>query len=240
MQQYTSKHIYTVLTLSSMKKKQKNKKRHLIRNFFLGFFALCTAAGLVFTGIFLLWASTLTMPTVDIIENQRKDTSTRIYDKTGEILLYDMQQDVRRTVVNLDDISDYVKEATISIEDSGFYKHHGIEPLAILRAIIKNLQKGDLFGGQGGSTITQQVVKNTLLVNEKKLSRKLKEWVLAVKLEQDLTKDEILEIYLNEVPYGGTKYGIEEASQGFFGKHAKDLTIAESAYLASLPQAPTY
>jgi 1A family penicillin-binding protein len=219
----------------------KNKlTRHHFKKIFLGITALGVAFVLIFSGIFLLWASTLTMPTVDIIEKQRNNLSTRIYDRTGEILLYDMHQDVRRTVVPLTDVSDYVKHATIAIEDSGFYSHYGIEPLAIFRAIVRNLQAGDLLGGQGGSTITQQVVKNTLLVNEKKISRKLKEWVLAIKLERDLTKDEILELYLNEVPYGGTKYGIEEASQGFFGKSAKDLTLAESAYLAALPQAPTY
>jgi len=177
---------------------------------------------------------------VDIIETQKNGLSTKIYDKTGEVLLYDMHQDVRRTVVPLDQISDYVKKATISIEDSGFYSHHGIEPLAIVRAVFINLKDGNLLGGQGGSTITQQVVKNTLLVNEKKLSRKLKEWVLAIKLERDLSKDAILELYLNEIPYGGTKYGIEEASQGFFGKSAKDLNLVESAYLAALPQAPSY
>ena len=202
--------------------------------------ALVFALGLIFTGVFILWASTLTMPTVDIIETQKNGLSTKIYDKTGEVLLYDMHQDVRRTVVPLDQISDYVKKATISIEDSGFYSHHGIEPLAIVRAVFINLKDGNLLGGQGGSTITQQVVKNTLLVNEKKLSRKLKEWVLAIKLERDLSKDAILELYLNEIPYGGTKYGIEEASQGFFGKSAKDLGLVESAYLAALPQAPSY
>lgn len=210
------------------------------KNVFLGILALGTAFVFISIGIFLLWAATLTMPTVDIIEKQRSGLSTKIYDSTGEVLLYDTQQDIRRTFVPLAEISDDVKHATIAIEDSGFYSHFGVEPLAIFRAIVRNLQDGDLLGGQGGSTLTQQVVKNTLLVQDKKISRKLKEWVLAVKLERDLTKDEILELYLNEVPYGGTKYGVEEASQGFFGKSAKDVTLAESAYLAALPQAPTY
>ncbi len=210
------------------------------KHVFLGIAALFLASTLIVGGVFLLWASTLKMPTIDIIEKQRSGLSTKIYDKTGEVLLYDMHQDVRRTFVPLTEISDHVKEATISIEDSGFYSHFGVEPFAVFRAIVRNLQDGDLFGGQGGSTITQQVVKNTLLVQEKTISRKLKEWVLAVKLERDLTKDEILELYLNEIPYGGTKYGIEEASQGFFGKKANELTLAESAYLAALPQAPSY
>ena len=218
----------------------KIRDKFFVKNILLVIVAIVFALGLIFTGVFILWASTLTMPTVDIIETQKNGLSTKIYDKTGEVLLYDMHQDVRRTVVPLDQISDYVKKATISIEDSGFYSHHGIEPLAIVRAVFINLKDGNLLGGQGGSTITQQVVKNTLLVNEKKLSRKLKEWVLAIKLERDLSKDAILELYLNEIPYGGTKYGIEEASQGFFGKSAKDLNLVESAYLAALPQAPSY
>ncbi len=222
------------------KKKKREKRFRLLKKILLPIIALGFAGGFILSGIFLIWASTLTMPTLETLEQQQSGQSTKIYDKTGKVLLYDMHQDVRRTVVPLDEISDYVKYATIAIEDSGFYSHHGVEPFAVLRAIIRNLQNGDLFGGQGGSTITQQVVKNKLLVSEKKISRKLKEWVLAVKLEQISTKDEILELYLNEVPYGGTKYGIEEASQGFFGKSAKDLTIAESAYLAALPQAPTY
>jgi len=217
-----------------------SKRRHHIRNFFLGLIALGFAAGFVLAGVFLLWASTLTMPTISIIEAQRSEQSTKIYDRTGEVVLFDMHQDIRRTVVELDDVSDHIKNATIAIEDAGFYEHYGIEPLAIVRAVVRNLQEGDLLGGQGGSTITQQVVKNTLLVQEKKISRKLKEWVLAIKLERELSKDEILELYLNEAPYGGTKYGVEEASQGFFGKSAQDVSIAEAAYLAALPQAPTY
>jgi len=223
---------------------QKNKKgwhfSFSFKRLFLGIVVLGIACTFIVSGIFLLWASTLTMPTIDIIEKQRENMSTKIYDRTGEVLLYDMHQDVRRTVIPLEDVSDYVKHATIAIEDANFYNHFGVEPFAIFRAIVRNLQDGDLLGGQGGSTITQQVVKNTLLVSEKKVSRKLKEWVLAVKLEKDLSKDKILEIYLNEIPYGGTKYGIEAASQGFFGKSAKDLTLAESAYLAALPQAPSY
>src|SRR5690606_10388292 len=98
----------------------------------------------------------------------------------------------------------------------------------------------DLLSGQGGSTITQQVIKNSLLTQEKSVTRKLKEWVLAIKLEQALTKEEIFELYLNETPYGGTIYGIQEASRQFFGKEATNLSLAEAAYLAALPQAPTY
>jgi 1A family penicillin-binding protein len=198
------------------------------------------AMGFLFAGVFVLWAASLTMPSLEAVEQQKFEQSTKIYDRTGQVLLYDLHQDVRRTVIPLAEMSPYIQYATIAIEDDNFYNHFGIEPLAIVRAVLTNIKNGDLLGGQGGSTITQQVVKNSLLVNEKKISRKLKEWVLALKLEREMEKDEILEMYLNVIPYGGTKYGIEEASTAYFGKSAKDLTVAEAAYLAALPQAPTY
>lgn len=198
--------------------------------------ALCFIAG----GGLLLWAAQLTMPSLDSVEQRRIEQSTKIYDRTGELILYDLHQDVKRTIVPLAEMSAHIKNATIAIEDDNFYNHFGIEPTAIVRAVLTNLAQGDPLGGQGGSTITQQVVKNTLLERDKTISRKLKEWVLAIKLEQQLSKDEILEIYLNESPYGGNKYGVEESSQAFFDVPASDLTIAQAAYLAALPQAPTY
>lgn len=188
----------------------------------------------------MLWAANLTMPSWESVEARRVEQSSKIYDRTGEILLYNMHQEIRRTVIPIEDMSPHVIHASIAIEDAHFYRHRGIEPSAIVRAIVRNLQQGDLLGGQGGSTITQQVVKNTLLEADKRVSRKFKEWVLALKLERQLTKDEILELYLNESPYGGNKYGVEEASRAFFDKSAADLTIAEAAYLAALPQAPTF
>lgn len=195
---------------------------------------IITAAGLLF------WVSTLEMPDLSSFEERRVLQSTKIFDRTGEIMLYDLHQDVRRTVVPFENISRNLKNATIAIEDDQFYNHFGIEPMSILRAVFTNLTQGDLLGGQGGSTITQQVIKNSVLQREKTITRKVKEWILAIKLERLLTKDEILGIYLNESPYGGTIYGVEEAAQAFFAKNATDITLAESAYLASLPQAPTF
>lgn len=221
-------------------RKKRYDHTHPVRNFILACVALVVAASFIVGGVFLLWAGSLTIPTIEAIEAQRREQSTKIYDRTGNVLLYDMHQDVQRTAITLDEMSDHIKHATIAIEDDGFYSHIGIEPLAILRAVVRNLQDGDLLGGQGGSTLTQQVIKNTLLTQEKTVTRKFKEWILAIKLEQVVSKDEILELYLNEAPYGGTKYGVEEASQAFFGKPASELTITESAYLAALPQAPTY
>ena len=186
----------------------------------------------------LIWLSTLEIPDLSSFEERRVLQSTKIYDRTGEIMLYDLHQDVRRTVVPFDQISPYVKNATVAIEDDQFYNHFGIDVKAIIRAAVSNVQEGGL--GQGGSTITQQVIKNSVLQREKTFTRKAKEAILALKLEQLKTKDEILEIYLNESPYGGTIYGIEEASRAFFNTSAKDLTIGEAAYLAAIPQAPTY
>jgi 1A family penicillin-binding protein len=189
-------------------------------------------------GLFI-WISTLEIPDLSTFEQRRILQSTKIYDNTGEILLYDLHQDVRRTIVPFEDISYHIKNATVAIEDDQFYKHFGVDPKAIVRAALSNLTAGDLLGGQGGSTITQQVIKNSILENEKRLKRKIKEAILSMKLEKILTKDEILNHYLNESPYGGTIYGVEEASQAFFGKSAKDLTLPEAAYLSALPQAPT-
>lgn len=202
----------------------------------IGFFVL----GLLVAGGLFIWISTLEIPDLSSFEQRRIQQSTKIYDRTGEVLLYDLHQDVRRTIIPFEDISFNVKNATIAIEDDQFYKHFGIDPMAIARAAIANLLKGDLLGGQGGSTITQQVIKNSILENEKHLTRKIKEAILAIKIEQVLSKDEILAHYLNESPYGGTIYGVEEASQSFFAKNASDLTLPEAAYIAALPQAPTY
>lgn len=198
---------------------------------------LFVASGLIY------WVSTFQIPDLESFEKREVIQSTKIYDRTGKVLLYDLHRDIKRTVVPIEEISRNIKNATVAIEDEDFYQHKGIKITSIIRAVLANLIEGNLIEGsysQGGSTITQQVVKNSLLNSEKKISRKLKEWVLALKLEKILSKDEILGIYLNEAPYGGNIYGIEEASQSYFGKNAFDLTIAESAYLASLPNAPSY
>ena len=210
------------------------KHRKLIKNLFL-FGSALSVFGL---GIILLWVSTFKIPTLDSFEERKVTQSTKIYDRTGKVLLYDVFENIKRTVVPFEDISVHIKNATIAIEDTEFYDHNGVRPLATLRAVFLQPLRGK--GVQGGSTITQQVVKNSILTSERKISRKIKEWVLAVRLEQVLEKNTILNIYLNETPYGGSIYGVQEASQRFFGKDAKDATIAEAAYLAALPQAPTY
>lgn len=201
---------------------------------------LLFVAALIAAGGLLLWVSTLEIPDLQAFEHRRVLQSTKLYDRTGEILLYDFHQDVKRTLVPYEQISRHIINASVAIEDDTFFEHSGIRPLSIVRAALANIRGGNLLGGQGGSTITQQVVKNALLEQEKKLSRKVKEAILAIKLERMLSKEEILTHYLNESPYGGTIYGVEEASRAFFGKSAADITLAEAAYLAALPQAPTY
>ncbi len=210
--------------------------KDIIIDTFLAFFIL----SLLSIGGLFVWVSTLEIPDLSSFEQRRVLQSTKIYDRTGEVLLYDLHQDVKRTIIPFEDISRNIKNATVAIEDDTFYTHWGVRPMAIVRSVINNIITGKgALGGAGGSTITQQVIKNSVLKNEKKLTRKIKEAILAIKLEQVLTKDEILNTYLNESPYGGTIYGVEEASQAFFGKPAKDITIPEAAYLAALPQAPT-
>lgn len=188
-------------------------------------------------GVITIWLVSLKIPDFNSFEDRKISGSTKIYDRTGEVLLYDIHEDVKRTVVPLGSININMQNATIAIEDAEFYNHQGIRPTSIIRAVLANLFSTGRT--QGGSTITQQLVKNTLLTQKKTITRKIKEWVLAIKIEQVVSKDKILELYLNESPYGGTIYGVEEASKTYFGKSASELGIAESAYLSAIPQAPT-
>jgi len=162
--------------------------------------------------------------------------STKIYDRTGENILYEIHGDQKRTLVSLNEIPNNVKNATISIEDKNFYKHGGISIWAMVRTMITNV----LYNrSAGGSTLTQQFVKNAILSNEKTFTRKIKEIILAQKIEKKFSKDEILQMYLNEIPYGSNAYGVEAASRKYFGKSVKDTNLAEAAILAALPQSPS-
>ncbi len=196
--------------------------------------------GVILIGLLLIWVATLKVPTLDNFTDRQVSSSTKIYDKTGTTVLYDVHANIKRTVVTGDQIPLTLKNAVVAVEDKDFYKHGGIQPKAILRAVISQVIPGLSGPSQGGSTLTQQLIKNTLLTQEKSISRKVKEWVLAIKLEKIMTKDQILVAYLNEAPYGGEMYGVEEAAQTFFGKHISDIDLAESAYLAAIPNAPSY
>lgn len=209
------------------------KKFKKIRTLFLaGSFLL-----ILLTGIAAIWVLMLDIPDFEAFGQRKIIQSTKIYDREGRVLLYDIHSDVRRTIVSYEEIPRHIKNATVAIEDSSFYNHRGIDFSSIGRAFLINLFSGRIR--QGGSTITQQLVKNTLLTPERTLNRKIKEAVLALKVEQALSKEEILHFYLNEIPYGASAYGVAAATEVYFGKDVKDLTLAEAAYLAALPKAPT-
>src|SRR3989344_1653054 len=149
--------------------------------------------------------------------------STKIYDRNQK-LIYEVYSEQRRTPVTLEGLPPYIKEATISIEDKDFYKHYGFSPTGIARATFSIFFKHKL---QGGSTLTQQLVKNALLSPERTVRRKIREFALSMFVEGIYSKDQILEMYLNQIPYGSTAYGIEAASELYFNKKAKDLTLSE-------------
>lgn len=164
--------------------------------------------------------------------------STKIYDRTGTVLLYDIHRNEQRTLVAIKNIPDSVKLATLVAEDRGFYRHQGFDLKGIARAIVVDVLRGKK--AQGGSTITQQFIKNALLSPEKTVTRKIKELVLAYQIEQRFSKDEILQLYLNEIPYGSTAYGISAAARIYFDTDVSRLTLAQAAVLAALPRAPSY
>ncbi|HRH26984.1 MAG TPA: transglycosylase domain-containing protein [Parcubacteria group bacterium] len=209
-------------------------KRHGVRNILLFVFS----SGIIVASLLLIWVSTFKIPSLDTIEERKIGQSTKIFDSTGKILLYDVYQNAKRTAIPFEEIPGYIKDAVVSIEDKDFYTHKGFKPTSFIRAVVVNLLSAEF--AQGGSTITQQVVKNSILVGDKTITRKLKEIALSLKLEKVISKDQILSMYLNENPYGGTVYGVEEASQVFFGKSSREVTLAEAAYLASIPQRPSY
>ncbi len=196
------------------------------------------AATMLLLGSVTFALVSLSLPDPNKLNARIVPQSTKIYARDGETLLYEVHGEAKRTLVKLDEIPDFVKQATIAIEDKNFYSNPGVDWRGILRSIWVDVTSGSL--AQGGSTITQQFVRNAILTREKNWTRKIKEAVLAIEIGQKFSKDEILQLYLNEIPYGQNAYGVEAASQTYFGKHAKNITLAEAAYLAALPQAPTY
>ena len=175
------------------------------------------------------------LPSPDRVQ-RKEGFSIVLYDRNMKPL-YDIYSDKNRIPVPLTDMPDYLKKATIAIEDKDFYKHQGFSTKGILRAMVNILT---FRGLQGGSTLTQQLVKNVLLTSERTLPRKFKEFILAVQIERKYSKDEILQMYLNEAPYGGTMWGIEAAAQGYFDKSTRDINFTEAVILAGLPQRPSY
>ncbi len=185
-------------------------------------------------GIYLFIFKDLPQP--NQLTQDAQIVTTKILSRDGEVL-YKIYKDENRTLVKLDDIPQYLIDATIATEDKDFYYHRGFSISGIIRAAIANGHSNDI--AQGGSTITQQLIKNRLLSRERTIQRKLKELVLAILVETEFSKNEILEMYLNQVPYGGSAYGVEEAAQRYFGKSVTQLNLAESTMLAGLPAAPS-
>lgn len=200
------------------------KKRYLFSMFFLAFVLLS-----------LYFFVLRDLPSPKELITREQEISTKIYDR-NDVLLYTIYKDKNRTPVKLSQIPENVRLATLAAEDAEFYSHAGFSVRGIMRAIVKNIKEGRI---EGGSTITQQLVKNALLSSEKTYVRKIRELVLSVEVEMNFSKDEILEMYLNEVNYGGNIYGIEEASEHYFGKNVEELTLSEASLLAGLPQSPT-
>ncbi|MEX1112256.1 MAG: transglycosylase domain-containing protein [Candidatus Andersenbacteria bacterium] len=199
---------------------------------------LLVVAGVGFlfiAGTVLWWSRDL--PDPQKIEESRLEESTKIYDSTGTHLLYEIGE-AKRTFISIEELSPLLAQATLAAEDDQFYEHHGLDFLGIIRGVILKPLSGQR--AQGGSTITQQLIKNSILTSERTIQRKAKEAVLAIELEQRFEKDEILEMYLNAIPYGSRTYGAEAAAQTFFGTSARNLSLAQATTLAALPQAPSY
>jgi len=199
----------------------------------VGFSALSVflVLGLIVTIFF-----SFTLPRVANADKLVGEESTVFFDQEGKVL-YTVYEDENRENIPFEDIPEIVVQATLAIEDDQFYKHKGYDLGGIIKAVLSEFGVG---GRRGGSTITQQFVKNTFLSSQRTYTRKVKEIILATRVERRFSKNDILEMYLNKIPYGGTAYGVQKASDVFFGKDAKDLTLAEAAVLAALPKAPSY
>ncbi len=211
----------------------KQKRLHFFSRL-LVFLIILFIVGLI-SGFIVLSYFARGLPSPDQLTQRDVPETTKIYSQDG-VLLYEIYGDVKRTFVKLDEIPQYLKEATVAVEDKEFYNHQGFDIRGYLRAAFRTLSGERL---EGGSTITQQVVKNTLLTQERTITRKIRELILSIEIERRYTKDEILQMYLNEVPYGGQAVGIGAAAEMYFGKSAKDLTLSEATLLAGLPQAPS-
>ena len=201
---------------------------------YLGLIALFgTLAGIFAMFVMFAWfARSLPDPNKIV---RREGFSTKILDRDGGTL-YELYQDYNRIPIEITDVPKQLQQATIAIEDKEFYTHQGFSTWGMIRGLLRGITRGR---AQGGSTLTQQLVKNVLLTNERSLPRKFKELVLSLQIERKFSKDEILQMYLNEAPYGGTAVGIAAASERYFGIEPKDLTLTQSAILAGMPQAPS-
>ncbi len=215
--------------------RRKNKKSWLF-----WFLTLSLSGGLAISiglGLYLIVVYK-TLPSIEEIDARRVPQSTRIYDREHKVILYEVSGDEKRIVVPIEETPESLKNATIAIEDQNFYEGPAFNWRGILRAVWVNFKQGRI--AQGGSTITQQLARNAFLTLDQTIARKVKELLLAIRLSRHYTKNQILGLYLNEIPYGPTIYGVGKASSAYFNKDVRDLTIAESAVLAAIPKAPSY
>jgi len=222
------------LTLQNRPKKKISRRKLWLKRIGI-FLAVCGALGVItIVGVFAWFSKDLPDPSK--ISDRLVAESTRIYDNTGTVLLYEAGKDIKRTSIKPEEVPVLVKWATIDLEDKHFYENPGFDWRGMIRSVYINT-----FTHQkvGGSTITQQFIGNAVVGKEKTYSRKIKELILSIQLERKYSKDEILTMYLNEINYGGVNYGIAAAANSYFGKAPKDLTIAEAATLAGIPQRPT-
>lgn len=188
--------------------------------------------------IFVFFYYSRYLPDPNAWQDRKVIESTKIYDRKNKILLYEIHGEEKRTVIAFDQIPKIIKDATIVAEDAEFYNHSGINFRGISRAVLADIRDKKIL--EGGSSITQQLIKNAYLTPERTINRKIKELILAITLERKYSKDEILNFYLNQIPYGSNSYGIEAAAQTYFNKSAKELNLTEAIYLTALPKAPSY
>ncbi len=212
------------------------KQGSVTKNSLLLMLAALLGGAILLLGMFAWYSRGL--PDPDTVLNRDLAQSTKIFDRTGEHLLYEIAPDQKRTLVNIEQIPVFVQQATITAEDRNFYEHDGISIKGMVRAVLSNIINLDPTG-QGASTITQQFIKKAFLTDDQTYARKIKEIVIAIALEKKFEKNEILQMYLNEIPYGGTNYGVESAAQSYFHKSIADVSLAEAATLAALPNRPS-
>ena len=228
------------MSLSTNPRKRTKRANHTRRNLIIKVVAITTVlfASISVFGVIHIANIAKGLPDPQTSGGWQMKESTKLYDRTGEVLLYEVNSEGKRTIIPFDQIPAYTKQATVAIEDKGFYEHSAIDIKGIFRAFFVNIISGEI--SQGASTITQQLAKNAFLTPERTYTRKINEIILAFWIERYYTKDEILNLYLNQISYGAGASGIEAGAQTYFGKSAKDMTLLESATLAAIVQLPSY
>jgi 1A family penicillin-binding protein len=222
--------------MNLLRKKAKISPKIIIKEMILISLNVFLMLGALGFGVFLY--AYLKAPIAANLTKHASPQTTLIYDRTGQHILYKIHGEENRINLTHDEIPNSIRVTTVAAEDDNFYSHFGIDFFSILRALKNNIQKNNM--SQGASTITQQLARNFFLTREKTIGRKIAEMILAIKIERKYTKEQILDMYLNEIPYGSNAYGIEAAAKTFFGKDAKDLTLSEAALIAAMPKATSY